>query len=421
MPRRGARTLTFLFADIRDYTSFVEAHGDARALRLISDFRRMVRAQVALTGGGEVKTEGDSFYLVFDTAGQALRCGTAILHEAEKRSTPDRPLRVGVGIHAGEPMPLDNQYVGSAVNLAARIGSAAQAGELLITDTVRGLMRTSGLPSMEEREGIQLKGIVDAPRIYALDWHRLEFMSAGEDVPARSLLPTGRARILLAGVAALIAVGAIIGALALISSPGGVSPGPGSVAGPPHGFQLFDADLTPAGGSRAFTSVGSAQDHVRFTGEAIRFEVSPGSWASISIANLSPDDFVSEFNVRLLSGDGSIALFFRGTSGRQDQVVLTPGTGEIAVQVVSSFELDAAPQRLFGPASRLPASRDRQIDLAVSAHGREIAVFASGAEIARSTDSMIASGSMGVVVHAARNQSVVIELRALRVYNQQGS
>ena len=71
----------------------------------------------------------------------------------------------------------------------------------MISDTVRGLMRTSGLPSMVEREGIQLKGIVDAPRIYALDWRRLEFMSAGEDVPARSLLPTGRARILLAGVA----------------------------------------------------------------------------------------------------------------------------------------------------------------------------------------------------------------------------
>jgi class 3 adenylate cyclase len=110
-------TLTFLFADIRDYTSYVEARGDASAGRLIAEFRRMVRAQLATTGGGEVKTEGDSFYLVFRTAGQAVRCGVAILQEAERRSRSDRPLRVGVGVHAGEPIPLEDQYVGSAVNL----------------------------------------------------------------------------------------------------------------------------------------------------------------------------------------------------------------------------------------------------------------------------------------------------------------
>jgi len=149
-------TLTFLFADIRDYTSFVEQHGDAQAGRLIAEFRKMVRAQLAATGGGEVKTEGDSFYLVFRTAGQAVRCGAAILKEAELRSRPDRALRVGVGIHAGEPIPLERQFVGSAVNLAARIGSAAESGELLISDTVRGLLRTSGLPPLTEHAPMQL-------------------------------------------------------------------------------------------------------------------------------------------------------------------------------------------------------------------------------------------------------------------------
>lgn len=182
-------TLTFLFADIRDYTSFVEQHGDAQAGRLIADFRRMVRAQLAATGGGEVKTEGDSFYLVFRTAGQAVRCGAAILREAELRSRPDRALRVGVGIHAGEPIPLERQYVGSAVNLAARIGSAAESGELLISDTVRGLLRTSGLPPLTERAPMQLKGIQDVPRIYSVDWHHMESMSAGEDRAGHALIP----------------------------------------------------------------------------------------------------------------------------------------------------------------------------------------------------------------------------------------
>ena len=178
-------TLTFLFADIRDYTSFVEQHGDAQAGRLIAEFRKMVRAQLAATGGGEVKTEGDSFYLVFRTAGQAVRCGAAILKEAELRSRPDRALRVGVGIHAGEPIPLERQFVGSAVNLAARIGSAAESCELLISDTVRGLLRTSGLPPLTEHAPMQLKGIQDVPRIYGVDWHHMGSMSAGEDRRAR--------------------------------------------------------------------------------------------------------------------------------------------------------------------------------------------------------------------------------------------
>jgi class 3 adenylate cyclase len=419
VPGRSApRTLAFLFADIRDYTSFVETHGDAIAHRLIADFRRMVRAQLALTGGGEIKTEGDSFYLVFDAASQAVRCGTAILHEAEQRSTSDRPLRVGVGIHAGEPVPLDDQYVGSAVNLAARIGAAAQAGEMLITDTVRGLLRTSGLPPLTERQGLILKGIEDAPRVYAVDWRRLEFMAAGEDLRRPPLLPSGKPRILLAGAGALVL--AVVLAAGLLAWARPLTPlSPEATANlPSHGALLFDADLTPAGASREFVSVGDPKDHVLFTGDAIRFEVSPGSWAAISVANLSPDDFVSEFVIRPVSGDGSIALFFRGSAGRQDQVVVIPSTGELTIQVTQSFELDAPPQRLFGPASRIPSSRSQQTDLVVSARGHEIVVLLSGAEIARSTDSLNASGAIGVVANGAKNKSLVIELRALRVYNQ---
>jgi class 3 adenylate cyclase len=413
---RAARTLTFLFADLRDYTSFVEAHGDAHAHRLITDFRRMVRAQLALTGGGEIKTEGDSFYLVFEGASQAVRCGTAILQEAEHRTTPERPMRVGVGIHAGEPVPLDDQYVGSAVNLAARIGAAAQGGELLITDTVRGLLRTSGLPALIEREGLQLKGIQDPPRVYSVDWHRMEFMAAGEDLTPKAFL-SRRGRFTLAAVAAVAAV--IIGIVALASYRPASAPRTDATSNslPAHGVQLFEADLTPAGGSRGFVSAGTKQEQVRFTGQAIRFEVSAGSWAAMNIVNLSPDDFVAEFAVRPVSGEGSIALFFRGAAGRQDQVVVTPSTGEIAIQVVSSFERDAAPQRLFGPASRVPASRDQTIDLVVSARGREIVVLLSGTEIARAADPVVASGSIGVVANAGRSQNLIIELRVLRLYN----
>jgi class 3 adenylate cyclase len=165
-------TRTFLFADLRDYTRFVERHGDAAAKTLIADYRRIVRAEVAKHEGAEVKTEGDSFYVVFNTTGSAVTCAAAIFREAERysRERPDRPLRIGIGIHAGEPLPHEGQYVGSAVIVAARLAQSAGAGELLVSEVVRQLVpRSLSLP-MAERTGVTLKGLDDPPRIFAVDW-----------------------------------------------------------------------------------------------------------------------------------------------------------------------------------------------------------------------------------------------------------
>ena len=162
-------TRSFLFADLRDFTDFVERQGDAAASELIRVYRILVRAQIARTGGGEVKTEGDSFYVVFDSARQALACGVGIQRAAASTSTPDRPIRVGIGLHAGEPVPHDGQFVGSAVNVAARLAQSAAAGELLCSDVVRGLLRTSDVPPMRER-AVTMKGISDPPRAYEVIW-----------------------------------------------------------------------------------------------------------------------------------------------------------------------------------------------------------------------------------------------------------
>lgn len=411
----ASRTLTFLFADIRDYTAFVEEHGDARARKLIASFRRLVRAQLGVTGGGEIKTEGDSFYLVFQTAGQALRCAIAIMNQAVDPQRVGGALPVGIGIHAGEPVPLEGQYVGSAVNIAARLGTAADAGELLISDTVRGLLRTSDLPPVVEREGLQLKGVRDAPRAYSVDWRKAEFSSAGES----SALWTGALRTRRAVIPLAVgALGIILVATLAFTRPAADAQLPGTTPVlPSHGVRLYEADLSPLGSSRVLVSSGlPAVDRVRFAGDAIRFELSPGSWAAISVNNLAPDDFVAEFAVRRVSGQGSIALFFRGSAGRQDQLVVVPGTGEVIIQVTRSFEADTAPERLFGPATRIPTGRD-DIALGFSAKGRQLVVFLGGSEIARATDTVAASGGVGVVANAARGQTFVIELRALRVYN----
>jgi class 3 adenylate cyclase len=163
------QTRGFLFADLRGYTQFVERHGDKAASELLSAYRALVRAAVAQFRGAEIRTEGDGFYVVFPSSSSAIRCGLAILEEAaQSTAAAGGPLPVGIGIHAGETEDTAEGFVGSAVNIAARVCALAGPGELLITETVRGLVRTSMPLAIEPRGRRHLKGIREPIGLFAI-------------------------------------------------------------------------------------------------------------------------------------------------------------------------------------------------------------------------------------------------------------
>src|SRR5262245_28812326 len=132
----SGHTRGFLFADVRGYTAYVETHGDAAAGELLRVYRTVVRAQVARFDGPEIRTEGDGFYVIFPSASGAVRCALAIQEGAATTRDPieGRPLRIGIGVHAGETAETEEGPVGLAVNLAARVCSVARPGEVLVTD-----------------------------------------------------------------------------------------------------------------------------------------------------------------------------------------------------------------------------------------------------------------------------------------------
>jgi class 3 adenylate cyclase len=163
------QTRGFLFADLRGYTQFVEKHGDKAASELLSAYRALVRAAVAQFRGAEIRTEGDGFYVVFPSASSAIRCGLAILEEAlQSTAAAGGPLPVGIGVHAGETEDSAEGFVGSAVNIAARVCALAGPGDLLITETVRGLVRTSMPLAIEPRGRRHLKGIREPIGLFAI-------------------------------------------------------------------------------------------------------------------------------------------------------------------------------------------------------------------------------------------------------------
>jgi len=162
-------TRGFLFSDLRAYTDFVETHGAAAAAALLARYRTLVREAIRPFGGAEIKTEGDSFYVVFNSVSAAVRCGLMITRDAmaDALGHGDQPIRVGIGVHAGETIETAEGYVGSPVNIAARICSQAGPNEVLVSETVRSLTQTVLPVRFEARGRRQLKGIAEPVALYA--------------------------------------------------------------------------------------------------------------------------------------------------------------------------------------------------------------------------------------------------------------
>ena len=227
----------FLFADLRGYTRYVDSHGDHAAAELLDRYRSLVRGAVSAFRGAEIKTEGDSFYVVFDSASAAVRCGLAIVEAAA--ATADGPadaIQVGVGVHAGETVETAEGYVGSAVNIAARLCAQAKAGELVVSETVRSLTRTYLDVEFEPLGTRRLKGL-DEPIAIERVLPRGAAGSRGRSRragPSRAWWVAGIAVVALVAVLGVVGAGVLQGPrlspAALASQAPSVAPPAGSVA-----------------------------------------------------------------------------------------------------------------------------------------------------------------------------------------------
>jgi class 3 adenylate cyclase len=123
---RGAELRTFLIADIRGYTKYTRERGDEAAAALTRQFALLVGAAVTDHEGTLVELRGDEALAVFVSPRQALRTALAIQGAVAEARLPGG---VGIGLDAGEAIPVDGGYRGSALNLAARraAGSAPRS------------------------------------------------------------------------------------------------------------------------------------------------------------------------------------------------------------------------------------------------------------------------------------------------------
>jgi predicted ATPase/class 3 adenylate cyclase len=138
---RPSGTVTFLFSDIEGSTRIEQKVGTARYGALRERHREILRAAFGAHAGEEQGTEGDSFFVVFASAREAVAAAVEAQRMlAAEPWPPDAPIRVRMGLHSGEAGSVGGTLVGLDINRAARIAAVANGGQIVISDATRALV-----------------------------------------------------------------------------------------------------------------------------------------------------------------------------------------------------------------------------------------------------------------------------------------
>jgi DNA-binding NarL/FixJ family response regulator len=152
--------VTLLFTDIESSTRLVQEMGDDYAAAL-EQHRKVLRGAVAEAGGEEVDCRGDEYSAVFTGADDAVAAAQAI------QDGHDDTLRVRIGIHTGEPLRVEGDYVGVDVHRTARICAAGHGGQVLLSEAAKVSLRSP--VSLRDLGEHLLRGLDRPERIYQLD------------------------------------------------------------------------------------------------------------------------------------------------------------------------------------------------------------------------------------------------------------
>ncbi|MEX2623760.1 MAG: adenylate/guanylate cyclase domain-containing protein [Acidimicrobiia bacterium] len=196
-------TVTFLFSDIEGSTGLTQELDVSTYRELIEQHHRLLRSAFGVHGGVERGTQGDAFLVVFRDAPSAIAAAVDAQRSLAAATWPaGARVRVRMGIHSGTGIHGGDDYIGLDINRAARIASAAHGGQVLISDSTRGLSERT-LPkgvAMRDVGEHRLKGLDLTERLYQLtiegldsEFPLLRTLQVGKDhLPARMTSFVGR-------------------------------------------------------------------------------------------------------------------------------------------------------------------------------------------------------------------------------------
>lgn len=161
-PNRGAANalLTVVFTDLVSSTDILDRLGDVDGRRAFREVETLISNLSARHGGHVVKNLGDGSLITFPSTRQAI----AFSLELQDRMA-SMPVNMRVGMAAGEPIQEDGDVHGAVVVQASRIADIAEAGEVVVSDSVRQLAVGKGFEFRSKGE-IRLKGFEETQRVW---------------------------------------------------------------------------------------------------------------------------------------------------------------------------------------------------------------------------------------------------------------
>lgn len=208
-------TVTLVFTDIEGSTRLLEELGSERYADALRLHRRLLRAVFEHHRGYEVDNEGDSFFVSFGSAEEAVSAAAEVhCAIAEAGSTDGVAVRVRIGVHTGEPRIDPPRYIGLDVHKAARIMAAGHGGQTLLSSETERLVhghfttRPLGehrLKDFDEPASLFQLGVDEFPPLKTISSTNLPrpvsgFVGRGGEVDAvRSLLRSSSRLVTLTG------------------------------------------------------------------------------------------------------------------------------------------------------------------------------------------------------------------------------
>jgi len=154
---------TVLFVDIVGSTELAVSIGDSRWRDLLSWFHQYVEQEIDRFRGRLIDTAGDGVFASFDGPARAVRCAAALQNRMAGLG-----IKLRAGLHTGECEVVGDKLAGIAVNIGARIAATAEAGEILVSSTVKDLVAGSGLRFVS-RGRRMLKGLQEEWELHAVE------------------------------------------------------------------------------------------------------------------------------------------------------------------------------------------------------------------------------------------------------------
>src|SRR5262245_25079387 len=163
--------VTVLFTDLVSSTELLHRVGDEQALRVLRAHQRLLRDAVAVHGGQEVKWTGDGLMATFASSADAVRCAVAMQQTTRGRAAGER-LAMRAGLHVGEVLRDESDWVGASVVVARRLCDRAAAGQILCSALVVELLGGRRALRFGEVGALELKGLATPVVAYEVHYDR---------------------------------------------------------------------------------------------------------------------------------------------------------------------------------------------------------------------------------------------------------